>query len=95
MQMIVTLQLVANRLTQRNRAGSGGIAGHALVQRLFRGVADVCGGRKVGFARAEADDVHARGLHFLRPRVNCQRRGGSDILTTVRNRKRHKDYLLQ
>ena len=58
-QVIISLELVADGLTDVGIAGDGGIMGEIVINGLLGCLFDYFGGVEVGFANGEADDVLA------------------------------------
>src|SRR5206468_11954369 len=76
-QAVLAFEFVGNRLAQFRNAAARRVFGESFVQRLDRGVFDVLLRVEIRFARSEADDVLAFGLHLLGLGVDgqSQRRG--------------------
>ena len=59
MQAVLLFQLLADSLLQLLNAGTIGIAGLALVQRLLAGIDDILGRVKIGLAQSQGGDGDA------------------------------------
>ena len=64
LQPVVALELGADRLAQRRRAGHGGVPGVVVADRLDGSFLDMVRRRKVGLPRRQADHVLAGRLHL-------------------------------
>ena len=88
-QAVVVEHAVGDGGAQFQRAGYGGVASLAAVQRILESVAHYLGGVKIGLAGSKADNVDALGAHGFGLGVHGQGSGRGNSAAALRDLGRH------
>jgi hypothetical protein len=90
-EAVIALHLGADRLTQGGRSRHGRVPRVVVADRLDPGFLDVVGGREVGLAGGEANDVLAGRFHLQELALRGIGRRGLDAAKTVGNERHNAD----